>query len=101
MIKLPDSPKAPPWLQKIQYMTDPIGYLERNYQRYGDIFNAPIFGDSEQQLLVSHPQGLKELLARDGKEIYTPSNKFMQLTLGENSVSCVEGKAHQRHPVGR
>lgn len=96
MIKLPDSPKDSPWLQKIQYLTDPIGYLEKNYQRYGDIFNAPIFGDSEQQLLVSHPQGLKELLARDGKEIYTPSNKFLQFTLGEKSVSCVEGKAHQR-----
>lgn len=39
-MKVPDAPKTPHWLQKIQYLTDPLSYMESAYQRYGDIFNS-------------------------------------------------------------
>lgn len=73
MMKLPDSPTAPPWLQKIQYLIDPIGYLESNHQRYGDIFNSPILGNSKQQLLVSHPEGLQQLMSEWLESFASPS----------------------------
>ena len=57
-MKLPDDPQTPHWLQKIQYLVDPFGYLESAYQRYGEIFNAPIIGNFQQLLLVNDPEAI-------------------------------------------
>ena len=81
-MKVPDGPQTPHWLQKIQYLTDPLGYMESAYQRYGDIFNAPIIGNFQQLLLVSHPKGLQQLFTRDTKQFYTPSNGLLQVLVG-------------------
>jgi len=70
--QLPDGPKTPTWLQQIEFILDPITYLKRSYQKYGDIFNAPVIGNFEELLLVSDPQGLQKLLTRDTKEFFTP-----------------------------
>lgn len=96
MVNLPDSPKAPAWLQKIQFITDPISYLESNRDRYGDIFNAPVIGNPKLQLLVSHPEGLKKLFKNEGKEFYAPSDKIMKFMTGEQAISYLEGDAHKR-----
>ncbi|GGA27398.1 cytochrome P450 [Okeania sp. KiyG1] len=95
MMKLPDSPKTPHWLQKIQYLTNPISYLESNYQRYGDIFNAPIFGYGNQQFLVGHPLGLQKLFTREGKEIYVCKNEVTGVVVGDNSTLVMEGDSHR------
>ncbi|MDJ0618861.1 MAG: cytochrome P450 [Calothrix sp. MO_192.B10] len=95
-MKLPDSPKTPPWLQKIQYITNPLGYMDNAYQRYGDIFNAPIIGNHSRVLLVSDPEGLQQLFTRDSKEFYTPSNGVLQMLVGDNSIFCLEGNRHKR-----
>ena len=60
-MKLPDGPKTPHWLQKIQYITDPLGYLDSAYQRYGDIFTLPMTRgeDKELMVLISNPQGIQ------------------------------------------
>ncbi len=95
-MKLPDGPKTPDWLQKIQYITDPLGYMDSAYQRYGDIFNAPIIGNFKRLLLVSAPEGLQQLLTRDTKEFYAPSNGLLQVLVGDNSIFCLEGDRHRR-----
>ena len=95
-MKLPDGPKAPDLLQKIQYVTDPLGYMDSAYQRYGDIFNAPVMGNFKQLLLVSDPQGLQQLFTRDTKEFYTPSNGLLQVVVGDNSIFCLENDRHRR-----
>ena len=59
--KLPNGPKTPHWLQKIQYLTDPLGYMDSAYQRYGDIFNAPVIGNFKRLLLVSATKNLGKL----------------------------------------
>jgi cytochrome P450 len=95
-MKLPDGPKTPPWLQKIQYITDPLGYLDNTYQRYGEIFNAPIIGNYQKLLLVSHPEGLQQLFTRDSKEFSTPSNPLLQIVMGDYSILILEGDRHKR-----
>ncbi len=96
IMKVPDGNKTPHWLQKIQYLTNPLAYMESAYQRYGDIFNAPIIGNFPQLLLVSHPKGLQELFTRDTKQFYTPSNGLLQVLVGDNSIFCLEGESHRR-----
>ncbi len=95
-MNLPDSPKTPDWLQKIQYIIDPLGYMDNAYQHYGDIFNAPIIGNYQRLLLVSNPEGLQQLFTRDSKEFYTPSNGLLQLVVGDNSIFCLESDRHKR-----
>ncbi len=95
-MKLPDGSKTPPWLQKIHYLTDPLGYMDSAYQRYGDIFNAPVIGNYERLLLVSDPQGLQQLFTKDTKEFYAPSNGLLQVIVGDNSIFCLEGDRHRR-----
>ena len=95
-MKLPDGPKTPDWLQKIQYITDPLGYMDSAYQRYGDIFNAPVIGNFKQLLLVSDPHGLQQLLTRDTKEFYAPSNGHLRILVGDNSIFCLEKDRHRR-----
>ena len=94
--KLPNGPKTPHWLQKIQYLTDPLGYMDSAYQRYGDIFNAPVIGNFKRLLLVSDPEGLQQLFTRDTKEFYTPSHGILQVLMGDNSLFCLEGDRHLR-----
>ncbi|NES23713.1 MAG: hypothetical protein F6K41_33540 [Symploca sp. SIO3E6] len=95
-MKLPNSSQTPHWLQKIQYIVDPLGYLESSYQRCGEIFNAPIIGNYQRLLLVSDPKGLQQLFTRDGKEFYSPSNGLLQVLAGDHSIFCLEGDSHQR-----
>lgn len=92
----PAGPKTPDWLQKIQYLLDPLGYMESAHQGYGDIFNAPIIGKTKQLLLVSDPIGLQQLFTRDTKEFYTPSNGLLQVIVGDRSIFCLEGERHRR-----
>lgn len=94
--KRPNSPKTPDWLQKIQYITDPLGYMDSAYQCYGDIFNAPIIGNFKRLLLVSDPEGLQQLFTRDTKEFYAPSNGLLQVLVGDHSIFCLEGDRHRR-----
>ncbi|GFZ92535.1 cytochrome P450 [Okeania sp. KiyG1] len=96
MMKLPDSPKNPHLLQKIQYFTDPISYLESNQEQYGDIFNAPILDNSKRQLLVSHPEGLKQLFTKDGQKFYAETVEFLRFIVGDESIFCLEGNSHKR-----
>ena len=95
-MKVPDGPKTPHWLQKIQYLTAPLDYLESAYQLYGDIFKAPIIGNYKQLLLISHPKGLQQLFTSDTKQFYTPSNGLLQVLVGDKSLFCLEGERHRR-----
>ncbi|NEP09301.1 MAG: hypothetical protein F6K14_03480 [Symploca sp. SIO2C1] len=61
MMKLPDGSQTPHWLQKINYATNPLNYMEINYQRYGSIFNAPVIRNFKQLLFVSEPKALQQL----------------------------------------
>lgn len=42
-MKLPDRSKTPRLWQNINFVTDPIAYLEANAERYGDIFTTKAF----------------------------------------------------------
>ena len=75
---------------------NPVGYMDRAYQRYGNLFNAPVIGSHKPLLLVSEPVGLQQLFTQDAKEFYTPSNGLLQLLVGDNSIFCLEGERHRK-----
>ena len=96
MKKLPDGPKTPKFLQRLQLILDPVGYLETNARKYGDVFKSLAKG--YEAYVVSNPQALQKILTRDTEEFNAPGkwNDFLRPLLGDNSVSVLSGEAHQR-----
>ncbi len=95
MKQLIKGPQTPPWLQKLQFIIDPISYLEKS-AKYGEIFHAPVIGNYDLMLLVSNPQALQQLLTNDSKQFVAPPDKILKLLTGDYSLFMLEGSRHRR-----
>ena len=94
--KLPGGFQSPQWLQKIQWTTNPLGYMDAAGQRYGDIFNAPVIGNHPCLLFVSHPQALQQIFSSQTNQFIAPPNRLLQPLVGDHSVFVQEGSRHRR-----
>lgn len=94
---IPDGPKTPRLLQQMQWMSDPLGYMEAARECYGDIFTTPALL-SKPVVLVSNPEALKQILTKDTKEFTAPGelSKAIAPLIGNNSVVILDGKSHRR-----
>ncbi len=90
-----EASQAPRWWQKIQYTKNAIAYMEAAAQ-HGDIFNAPVIGDSAVVLFVSNPQALQHIFNNDTKQFITPPNQLLQPLVGNYSIFSLEGSRHRR-----
>lgn len=70
--------------------------METAAQRYGDIFNAPVFGNHPVVLFISHPPTLQRIFTSDTKQIIAPANQFTQPIVGDYSIFTMEGSRHRR-----
>ncbi|NEQ68672.1 MAG: cytochrome P450 [Symploca sp. SIO2D2] len=93
---LPDGPKTPRLWQQIQWITDPISYMETNAQKYGDIFTVGAGFAGETILFVSNPKIIQTVFANP-KLFAAPGylNKILQPLVGENSLFLLEEPKHQ------
>ncbi len=94
----PNPLKTPSYLQKIQWVTDPVGYMERAVQKYPDIFTANVIGFGNTLIFVNHPQRLQEILTNDRKKFAAlgGENKILQPLLGNHSIMMLEGDRHRK-----
>lgn len=97
-MKLPNGPKSPYWLQLMQWIADPVSYMETAAQRYGDIFTTPFGKNSSPLLYVSNPPALKQILTKDTKQLTAPGemNEILRPLLGDQSVIMLNRDRHQR-----
>lgn len=93
-MKLPEGLKDPGWLRTIKFATNPFNYMEAVNQRYGDI--VTVMFDSTPVILISNPEGLKELFTKNQK-IKAPGelNRAMALMTGSQGVLQLDGKRHK------
>ncbi|MBV9386150.1 MAG: cytochrome P450 [Chroococcidiopsidaceae cyanobacterium CP_BM_ER_R8_30] len=95
-MKLPNGPKTPELLQTIQLITNPLEYLDKCYQDYGDIFTIRFIG-FPPLVVFSHPQGIEEIFTADQKLFNSGhANKFIQPIFGANSLLLMDGNRHQQ-----
>ena len=94
------TPKVPELVQAMQWILDPLGYMNRNFQRYGDIFYSPVIWRSPEPLLmVNAPQALQYILTHDtGKEFSAPGdvNRLLASIVGWQNLMLLSGNQHQR-----
>ena len=97
-MKRPNTLKTPSFLQKLQWIGDPVGYMENAAQQYPDIFSAEIVGFGNNLVFVNHPQAIQEVLTNDRKKFAAQGapNKILQPLVGNYSVMMLEGDRHKR-----
>ena len=92
--------KAPMPLQMTQWILNPVGYLEANFKRYGDIFQAYVsLGNTDPLILVNEPKAVQFLLTHDtGKEFTAPGevNRILEPLLGRHNLMMLSGREHQQ-----
>jgi cytochrome P450 len=89
---------TPLWLQKIQWIFDPISYMENAAQLYPDIFQAQVVGFGDGMVFVQEPETVQQILTNDRKQFFAPgtTNKVLQPLLGEYSTIMLEGDRHRK-----
>lgn len=95
-MQFPQASTLPRWRQKVQYILNPLDYLDRGLQQSSDIVNAPVIGSHNTLLLISHPQGIQQLLTRDTKQFFAPRNDLLRPLVGEFSLFYLENSQHRR-----
>ncbi|MEC4814326.1 MAG: cytochrome P450 [Scytonema sp. PMC 1069.18] len=96
-MQLPNTLNTPSFLQKFQWVTNPVGYMEKAAQQYPDIFTAEIVGFGDTLVVVNNPQAIQEIFTNDRKKFVAvgEENKILQPLIGDNSVIMLEGERHK------
>ncbi len=95
-MKIIKGQKTPRWLQKIKFILDPLGYLEYNSARYGELFQAPVIGNYDLMIFVDNPQALQQLMTNETKKFVAPGDRILKLITGDYSLFMLEGERHRR-----
>jgi unspecific monooxygenase len=94
----PNSLPTPPLLQKIQWVIDPVGYMESAARQSPDMFVADVVGFGNKLVFVNHPQAIQEILTNDRKHYTAPGelNEILAPLVGNYSVFMLSGERHRR-----
>lgn len=97
-MKTLESPKRLPALQRLQWILDPVGYLEGTHQQYPDLFRSPGIGFGDDIVIVSHPQAIQYILMNDRKLFHASGelNLILEPLIGDASVIAIEGDRHKQ-----
>ena len=98
VIHLPVGPQTPALLQTLALVSQPIGFLERCAQRYGDTFTTRVLGwQSPPVVFFGDPAAIAQIFtAPAGRfEMGKVTHVFRPLT-GDQSLIMLDGDRHQR-----
>ncbi|CAD5968364.1 putative cytochrome P450 110 [Planktothrix tepida] len=95
--QLPNGPRTHPWLQTLQWMKDPLGFMDKYTQQYGDMFTVRIGPVFKPQVFISNPQAIQQILTTDPQQLDSGAEAGIQVPLaGPQSLLSLAGKPHQR-----
>ena len=85
---LSNRPKTPLLVQHIQFITDPVGYLEKLDKKYGDICPISIGASYKNVLSISNPSVLKTIFSNP-QRFPAPGNlnEVWRSIAGNNSLA--------------
>ena len=96
-VKLPDGPQSSPLLQTYHWLTDPLGFMEKCRQRYGDVFTVRIGPLFTPQVFISDPQLIQQVFATDSKKLDSGEEAGIKSPLfGRQSMLALAGQSHRR-----
>ena len=97
-MRLPNTLNKPAFVQKLQWVFDPVGYMEDAVKEYPDIFTAEVVGFGDNLIFVNQPEAIQEILTNDRKKFNSPGgvNQILQPLIGDFSVIMLDGEPHKR-----
>ncbi|MDY6938955.1 MAG: cytochrome P450 [Cyanobacteriota bacterium] len=96
MKQLPAGPTTNPTLQMFQWVTNPLGYMETNQKRFGEVFTAR-FGPQFELVFFSHPEAIREILSADARTFDSGrANGILLPLVGDNSLLLLDGERHKQ-----
>jgi cytochrome P450 family 110 len=92
----PDGPKALPFLQLLQWIFQPLEYMDNCYKRYGDLFTVR-FSGFPTSVFVCDPKAIEQIFAANPKTFDSGAgSEILRPSLGDNSLLLLDGDRHQR-----
>jgi len=96
-VQMPPGSRAPAVVQAIRYLRDPLGFLPRFQQRYGDIFTVhfPFFGHI---VYIASPELVKEVFTGSPAVFHAgeANATVLEPALGPSSVLTLDDEPHLR-----
>lgn len=88
----------PVWWERIQWVFDPVAYMEKAFEQYPDLFNAKVISFGNDLLFVQNPQALQQILTSDRKQFSAPGkyNGILAPIVGYNSLTSLDGQEHKK-----
>lgn len=89
--------KQPALLQRMQWIADPVGYMESAVRENPDMFTGEVLGFGNSFVFVNHPEAIKELLSKDRQRFPAlgRENGILRPLVGDNSIFLISGDRHQ------
>ncbi len=93
-----DGPKTPAFWQRLQWVFDPIGYMETAQKDHPDLFIAEVVGFGNTVVFATHPEALQYILTNDRKQLSAPGdiNRILEPLIGGSSVIMLAGEQHRK-----
>ena len=95
--RLPPVRRAPGALNAVYFTRDPVGFLERQWRRYGDAFsiNFPGFG---RMAYFVEPETVKQIFTSDARAIHAgeANGRVLEPALGKFSLLTLDEDDHLR-----
>src|SRR5687767_5583203 len=97
MRHLPPGPRLPGVVQAVRFSRDPVGYLQRNRSRYGDVFTIP-FPAFGHLVYVAEPALVKQVFTGDPETFHAgeANARALEPILGRYSLLTLDGDDHMR-----
>ncbi|MBI1240531.1 cytochrome P450 [Umezakia ovalisporum] len=96
-MKQVDELKIPVWLQRIQYVTNPVGYWETAYQTHPDAFWAKGIDFGSPLMVFYTPAAAQQIIEnRHGHLSTTSFDSELKAIFGDSSFFTLEGVGHEQ-----
>jgi cytochrome P450 len=98
MLRSIQAVETAPFWQQVQWVADPISYMENAAQKYPDIFSSKIVSTWGKLIFVNDAQAIQEILTNDRKQFAAPGelNEILTPIVGNNSVITLSGDRHKK-----
>ncbi len=94
-MQLPPSSEIPRFIQRLQWVSNPLQLMETSAKTHGDLFALQLT-NVEPIVFISNPQGIQEVFTTPPDYFYVGrSNKLIKPLVGDNSLLLIDGATHQ------
>lgn len=85
-------------IETLKLIADPISFLDRYHQSFGDTFTVPVLGiNSPPVIFFSSPEAIREIFAIPSEQFdFARATHVFRPLMGDSSIVLQEGRSHQR-----